>query len=94
MAAHLDTIVERAAGLDQFVASYRPLPGIFDEMMDGDGRVRAHWRPFLSMLAGLGAEEISRRFAAAADRADQETLGLHPQTWFAGQKTENLDQCR
>ena len=68
MAAHLDTIVEReAAGLDQFVASYRPLPGIFDEMMDGDGRVRAHWRPFLSMLAGLGAEEINRR-GAAADR--------------------------
>jgi uncharacterized circularly permuted ATP-grasp superfamily protein/uncharacterized alpha-E superfamily protein len=66
MAAHLDTIVEReTAGLDQFVASYRPLPGIFDEMMDGDGRVRAHWRPFLSMLAGLGDEEINRRFAAA-----------------------------
>ena len=66
MAANLDTIVEQnGAGLDQFVASYRPLPGIFDEMMDGRGRVRAHWRPFLSMLAGLGAEEINRRFAAA-----------------------------
>ena len=34
-------------------------------MMDADGRVRAHWRPFLSMLAALGAEEINRRFAAA-----------------------------
>jgi uncharacterized circularly permuted ATP-grasp superfamily protein/uncharacterized alpha-E superfamily protein len=34
-------------------------------MMDGDGRVRAHWRPFLAMLAALGAEEINRRFAAA-----------------------------
>ena len=66
MAAHLDTIAGReSAGLDQFVASYRPLPGIFDEMMDGDGRVRAHWRPFLSKLAALGAEEINRRFAAA-----------------------------
>src|ERR1700691_1839566 len=66
MAANLDTIVEReAAALDQFVASYRPLLGIFDEMMDGDGRVRAHWQAFLSMLAGLGAEEINRRFAAA-----------------------------
>ena len=66
MAAHLDTIVEKAtAGLEQFVAAYRPLPGIFDEMMDGDGRVRAHWQPFLSMLAALGADEINRRFAAA-----------------------------
>jgi uncharacterized circularly permuted ATP-grasp superfamily protein/uncharacterized alpha-E superfamily protein len=66
MAANLDTIVEpETAGLEQFVASYRRLPGIFDEMMDGDGRVRAHWRHFLGMLASLGAEEINRRFAAA-----------------------------
>ena len=62
----LDTNVEQeTAGLEQFVAGYRPLPGIFDEMMDGDGGVRAHWRPFLAMLAALGAEEINRRFAAA-----------------------------
>ena len=37
----------------------------FDEMMDRDGRVREHWRPFLRMLAELGPEEIDRRFAAA-----------------------------
>lgn len=66
MAAELSTFAEPpAAGLEQFVASYRPLPGIFDEMMDGNGRVRAHWRPFLAMLAKLGGEEINRRFAAA-----------------------------
>jgi uncharacterized circularly permuted ATP-grasp superfamily protein/uncharacterized alpha-E superfamily protein len=66
MAAHLDTAVEqKTAGLEQFVARYRPLPGIFDEMMDGDGHVRAHWRPFLAMLAALGVDEINRRFAAA-----------------------------
>jgi len=66
MAANLDTIVEQeTASLDRFVASYRPLPSIFDEMMNGDGRVRAHWQPFLSMLARLGDEEINRRFAAA-----------------------------
>ena len=34
-------------------------------MMDGDGRVRAHWQPFLTMLAALGTDEINRRFAAA-----------------------------
>ena len=50
---------------NSLIAGYRPLPGIFDEMMDGDGRVRAHWQPFLSMLAALGGEEINRRFAAA-----------------------------
>jgi len=66
MPAQRDTAAElQSAGLEQFVANYRPLPGIFDEMMDGDGRVRAHWQPFLAMLAALGAEEINRRFAAA-----------------------------
>ena len=70
MAANLDSLVDSGTaspehGLEQFVAGYRPLPGIFDEMMDGDGRVRAHWRPFLSMLAALGADEINRRFGAA-----------------------------
>ena len=75
MAAQPDNAVERPlpypplgegkGDLQRFVAGYRPLPGIFDEMMDGDGRVRAHWQPFLSMLAALGGEEINRRFAAA-----------------------------
>ena len=66
MAGNLNTIVEAdTAALEQFVAGYRPLAGVFDEMMDGSGQVRAHWRPFLSMLAALGAEEINRRFAAA-----------------------------
>jgi uncharacterized circularly permuted ATP-grasp superfamily protein/uncharacterized alpha-E superfamily protein len=65
MAAKPDNVQQRDAALQQLVAGYRPLPGIFDEMMDGDGRVRAHWHPFLSMLAALGGEEINRRFAAA-----------------------------
>jgi uncharacterized circularly permuted ATP-grasp superfamily protein/uncharacterized alpha-E superfamily protein len=66
MAAARDNMVEQAGeGIDRLVGAYRPLPGIFDEMMDPQGRPRAHWRPFLTMLAALGAEEISRRFAAA-----------------------------
>jgi uncharacterized circularly permuted ATP-grasp superfamily protein/uncharacterized alpha-E superfamily protein len=68
MAAQLDNVVEQQhAGLEQFVSGYRLLPGIFDEMMDSDGRVRAHWQPLLSMLAALGSDEINRR-CAAADR--------------------------
>ena len=66
MQQHLDSaLAPQTSSPEQFVAGYRPLPGIFDEMMDADGRVRPHWQPFLSMLAALGAEEISRRFAAA-----------------------------
>src|SRR5262245_52416283 len=48
-----------------FLSGYRPLPGIFDELMDRDGRCRVHWRSFLAMLAALGPQEVNRRFAAA-----------------------------
>jgi uncharacterized circularly permuted ATP-grasp superfamily protein/uncharacterized alpha-E superfamily protein len=66
MPAQLESVVEpQDPALQRFVAGYRPLPGVFDEMMDADGRVRAHWHPFLSMLAALSGEEINRRFAAA-----------------------------
>src|SRR5262245_53810846 len=56
---------DAANGLARLLTGYRPLPGIHDEMMDAEGSVRAHWRPFVEMLAGLGPEEINRRFMAA-----------------------------
>jgi uncharacterized circularly permuted ATP-grasp superfamily protein/uncharacterized alpha-E superfamily protein len=62
--AHLDS-TSRSNGWDLILGGYKPRPGNFDEMMDRDGRVREHWRPFLTMLAALGSEEIDRRFAAA-----------------------------
>src|SRR5277367_4525684 len=66
MSVQLNTAVEpQHPGLESLISGYRPLNGVFDEMMDGDGRVRPHWQPFLTMLAALGGEEINRRFAAA-----------------------------
>jgi len=67
MIAQPNNVDQYDAALQRLVAGYRPLPGIFDEMMDGDGRVRSHWHSLLSMLAALGSEEINRR-CAAADR--------------------------
>jgi uncharacterized circularly permuted ATP-grasp superfamily protein/uncharacterized alpha-E superfamily protein len=49
----------------QLLAGYRPLSGVFDEMISDRGEVRAHWRELLAGLAVLGREELSRRFAAA-----------------------------
>ena len=49
----------------QLVAGYRPLPGVYDEMMGHDGGLREHWHDLLAGLAALGREELSRRFAAA-----------------------------
>ncbi len=51
--------------VQRLLTNYRPFPGIYDEMMDRDGAVRRHWRPFLDRLAGLGRDEIVRRFAIA-----------------------------
>src|SRR6202167_2580189 len=66
MSVQLNTAVEpQHPGLESLISGYRPLNGVFDEMMDGDGRVRPHWQPFLTMLAALGGDEINRRFAAA-----------------------------
>src|SRR5260370_15002203 len=64
MAAQSDSASDRQ-NVEPLLAGYRPLPGIFDEMVDRDGRVRAHWRPLLGLLAALGPKEVSRRFAAA-----------------------------
>ena len=48
MSMQLDSSAEQSnAGLKRFVSGYRLLPGVFDEMMDAEGRVRPHWRPFL-----------------------------------------------
>ncbi len=52
-------------GLSRLLAGYRPLPGVFDEMVAADGSLRPHWQPFLERLADLGKDEIGRRFAAA-----------------------------
>jgi uncharacterized circularly permuted ATP-grasp superfamily protein/uncharacterized alpha-E superfamily protein len=66
MAAHLDNALAQQNGnLEPLVSGYRPLSGVFDEMMDADGRLRAHWLPYLSMLSGLGGDKINRRFASA-----------------------------
>ncbi|MGB6966028.1 MAG: circularly permuted type 2 ATP-grasp protein, partial [Xanthobacteraceae bacterium] len=65
MAIQVDAVEPKNSGLEPLVSGYRPLPGGFDEMMDADGRVRAHWQPFLAMLGALGGDEINRRFGAA-----------------------------
>jgi len=43
MAAHLDNALAQQNGnLEPLVSGYRPLPGVFDAMIDADGRLRAH----------------------------------------------------
>jgi len=56
--------VEASDLVAQLLADYRPLPDVFDEMVDSHGVVRAHWHELLAGLAALGREELARRFAA------------------------------
>jgi uncharacterized circularly permuted ATP-grasp superfamily protein/uncharacterized alpha-E superfamily protein len=66
---HLTASRERPKGakkrLSAWIADYAALPGAYDELVDADGRPRAHWLDFLEALAELSAEEIARRFASA-----------------------------
>lgn len=54
-----------AAALARLLAAYRPVAGSHDELLDGDGRPRAHWRPFLNDLAALGDAGLDRAISAA-----------------------------
>lgn len=45
---------------------YRPLDGVYDEMMDASGAIRPHWRVFHDLLQNCGAASL---------RSRQETVG-------------------
>jgi uncharacterized circularly permuted ATP-grasp superfamily protein/uncharacterized alpha-E superfamily protein len=47
------------------LADYRPLPGVYDEIVGADGRVRPQWEPFLSEWCALSPDELTQRFGLA-----------------------------
>ncbi|MBC8831611.1 hypothetical protein IAI13_35420, partial [Escherichia coli] len=55
----------RAERILALLTHYRPLPGIYDDILDGNGEPREHWKPVLASLADLGPRELDRRFSAA-----------------------------
>lgn len=54
-----------AAATAGLLAGYRPLPGVYDEMVDAAGQVRPHWAPFVGRLSAEAPGALSQRFAAA-----------------------------
>lgn len=54
-----------AAAARRLIAAYRGVEGCHDELLDGEGRPRPHWRPFLADLAALDAAGLGRAVAAA-----------------------------
>ncbi len=54
-------------GRTSVIDGYRLIPGIPDEMLDADGRVRPAWSILLAGFDSLGQDELNARF----ERADQ-----------------------
>jgi uncharacterized circularly permuted ATP-grasp superfamily protein/uncharacterized alpha-E superfamily protein len=52
--------------VEGLLASYRPTPGVYDEMMTADGRLRDHWQRLIGAVAALGPEERRQREQATA----------------------------
>ncbi|HXP62133.1 MAG TPA: circularly permuted type 2 ATP-grasp protein [Dongiaceae bacterium] len=70
------TIATRPAKL---LAGYRPLPGVFDELLAPDGELRPHYAPLIEALDNLGSAELNHR-RQAGDRLIQEqgvTYNVH-----------------
>jgi uncharacterized circularly permuted ATP-grasp superfamily protein/uncharacterized alpha-E superfamily protein len=59
------SIDNRAERMLAMLARYAPVPGLYDELLDEHGEVRAHWRPILATLADLGPRELEKRFSGA-----------------------------
>ncbi|WP_291297272.1 circularly permuted type 2 ATP-grasp protein [Elioraea sp.] len=56
---------------DSALSSHARLPPFWDEMVDGRGGIRPHWRPIVGMLAGLPQGGLAER-ARRLDRAFEE----------------------
>jgi uncharacterized circularly permuted ATP-grasp superfamily protein/uncharacterized alpha-E superfamily protein len=51
--------------ISRLIDGYRPLEGVYDELMDETGNPREHWAPVLDGLAEFSPAEIQRRFETA-----------------------------
>lgn len=45
----------------RLLAGYRPLPGVSDELLDAQGKVRPVWRPLIDHVARMSPEELAGR---------------------------------
>ena len=73
----MNTNVQRKqAILTELLSGYSPVAGGYDEMMDANGNVRAHWEPVLAALATFDSRERTAR-TARMNRRVRETGIAH-----------------
>jgi uncharacterized circularly permuted ATP-grasp superfamily protein/uncharacterized alpha-E superfamily protein len=56
----------------ELLASYRPEPGVYDEMLTAGGEVREHWEHAGRVIEGLGLEELLERRSKARRLLDDD----------------------
>ncbi|WP_172292227.1 circularly permuted type 2 ATP-grasp protein [Pseudoruegeria sp. HB172150] len=54
-----DTARTAEDGLAELLRDYRKIPGVADELLDGEGELRPVWTSFLTELAALSPEELA-----------------------------------
>ncbi len=54
------------------LASYRQVPGAYDEMVTADGRIRDHWAHAGQVLTNLGLDELLYRRSEARRLLDDD----------------------
>ena len=54
------------------LASYRQVPGAYDEMLTADGRVREHWAHAGHVIGNLGLDELLDRRSEARRLLDDD----------------------
>ena len=68
MSALINSILQDAGANEQlksWLHDYARLPGVADELIDAEGRPRAHWISLLETLSNLGEEGLSQHFSFA-----------------------------
>jgi uncharacterized circularly permuted ATP-grasp superfamily protein/uncharacterized alpha-E superfamily protein len=65
---------------NDLLASYRQVPGTYDEMFTADGRVREHWAHTGNVIGNLGLKELLHRSSEARRLLDDDgvTYNVYP----------------
>ena len=74
----------------ELLSAYRPLPGTYDEMVGGDGRIRDHWAGLGRTLDEFGFDEINDRYRQVQRLLDDDGVTYNVQATPAG-RTQRWD---
>ena len=64
-ARHLEQSRHAAGRKERLIGSYRPLPGVYDELMSAEGALRPQWDALLDEWSAFPPEDLTRRLALA-----------------------------